>query len=530
MPSATRAHAWYVLIVVALLLLLFFARWIPHGSLPALVGDSSIFLYIGQQFNHGLKPYVDVWDLKPPMIYWLDAFSLWFTPCSPRGAVCLGCVSVIAFFIVAWATLQRRAGASATAFALLLGVNCLPDITLNPNITEVFALPFQALSFFLLCRQSEDGPRPYDPVLQGLIASVLLQLRPNNTVVIGLYLLAGGYEHIRGRSIGRLIGNATAFLAAFAAGNLAILWPLIARGTLSEYWDAVFGFGRHYSTVRPGILHLYAAAVGLLKMSRFGAAVVTGAAVSAIIAAKPSWKNPQDRFALLALALLGMEVAGSAVSGRAFEHYFLMTLLPIILLAGVFVKRCGAAISLRPFAAASFWGACAILVAGSAIDSAREIGETVMKFHDRQVNVVRYVRGRTAPSDRVLVWNGFADLLVRLDRPPATRFFHSAAMQDVQTYRDQAAEALRDAVRVPPKFILEYDSEPGSIPAIFAASPCASLPASRSPEHGGLMDTAIATTSHPWDSDELRRLKKELRERYELAYSDGSGVRVFARR
>jgi len=524
MTTSSRIGPWRILIVAALLLLLFFMRWAPHGSLSALAADSSINLYIGQQINNGLTPYADAWEDKPPLIFWLNAFALRFTPGSARGIVCLAYVFVLAFFIAAWAALRPRVGTYPTMFALLLVVNLLPEVMLGPNVTEVFSLPFQAISFLLLCREAEDGSQPYYPALQGLLAAALFQLRANNTAVIGLYIIVSLFEHIRHREIRRLVVSLAVFVAAFAVGNAAVLWTIIERGCFRQYWDAVFRFGGQYSTMRPAIMHVYAVSVGLLKLSRFGGSLIAGATVAAVVAARPSWTNVRDRFAMLALALFVLEVAGSAVSGRAFEHYFIMWLLPATMMAGLFTQKCSDAIGLRTFAVASFCGACAILLAGSVLDSGREIGEAVVKFNDRQANVVQYVRQRITPADRVFAWNGFGDLPFRLGTRPATRFFHAAAMLNVQAYRAQATEALRDVLRLRPKFILEYQSAPGSPPGIFAV-PDDSAP--KPWDFGGLRDPAILAASDPWDTAELKELKSRLREHYELAYSDGSGVRVF---
>jgi hypothetical protein len=522
-----RPRLGLVVLIMPLLLGLFFGRWVPHASLSAMTADSSIFLYIGQQVNNGLTPYADVWDHKPPLIFWLNAFALRFTPGSARGIVCLAYVFVLAFLFAAWAALRPRVGTFPTIFALLLVVNLLPEVMVGPNVTEVFSLPLQAISFLLLCRQAEHGSRPYYPILQGLLAAALFQLRPNNAAVIGLYIFLTLFEHIRRREVRRLAVSLAVFFAAFGIGNVAVLWTIIDRGCFRQYWDAAFRFGSKYLTMRPAIMHVYAVSVGLLKISRFGGSVVAGATAAAVVAAQPSWTNVRDRFAMLAVTLFAMEVAGSAVSGRAYEHYFMMWLLPVTLLAGLFIKMCSDAISLRPFAVALFCGACAILLVGSVLDSSREIGETVVKFHDRQANVVQYVRERTTPADRVFVWNGFSDLLFRLGRRPATRFFHFAAMLDVRSYRAQATEALRDVERLSPKFILEYQPTPESLPGIFAATE-ESVP--QPGDSGELRDAAIPTGPDSWDSSELRELKSRLRERYELAYSNGSGVRVFERK
>jgi hypothetical protein len=164
-----------------------------------------------------------------------------------------------------------------------------------------------------------------------------------------------------------------------------------------------------------------------------------------------------------------------------------------------------------------------MLVGGSALESARATGETLAKFHDARGRVVEYVRERTTSADRVFAWNGFGDLLFRVGRRPASRFFHAAAMLDERSYRAQAAEALSDIERVGPKFILECRHEPGSIPAIFAAD-------SGAPEglnSGNQRGVALSGTTDSWDTASLREIKSRLRTRYHLAYSDGSGVAVY---
>src|SRR5215212_5827918 len=42
--------------------------------------DSGVFLYLGLRFLNGDIPYRDVWDHKPPLIYFVDALGLIITP------------------------------------------------------------------------------------------------------------------------------------------------------------------------------------------------------------------------------------------------------------------------------------------------------------------------------------------------------------------------------------------------------------------------------------------------------------------
>ena len=162
-----------------------------------------------------------------------------------------------------------------------------------------------------------------------------------------------------------------AFIAAFATGNLRrVLWTARAARLLS--YSA--GMRRSSSVcnillIPSAIRHFYAIASSFLKLARLGGIVIVGTAAAVVVAARPSWRNVGDRFAILALTLFLMEVAGSGVSGRAFEHYFIMWLLPATLLAGLLAQRCGDAIGDRRFAVAAFCGCCAMLVGGSNNDS-----------------------------------------------------------------------------------------------------------------------------------------------------------------
>src|ERR1043165_359368 len=47
--------------------------------------DSGVFLYVGWRFLSGDIPYRDVWDHKPPLVYFVDALGLTLTPPSLWG-------------------------------------------------------------------------------------------------------------------------------------------------------------------------------------------------------------------------------------------------------------------------------------------------------------------------------------------------------------------------------------------------------------------------------------------------------------
>src|SRR6187399_2457518 len=64
-----------LLIAIAFLTLAVLAQANPGTELPT--RDYGIFVYIGEQITHGKLPYRDMWDNKPPGIFYLNAVALW---------------------------------------------------------------------------------------------------------------------------------------------------------------------------------------------------------------------------------------------------------------------------------------------------------------------------------------------------------------------------------------------------------------------------------------------------------------------
>src|SRR5258707_10382419 len=77
-PSLVRVavrQRWFIAISSAFVLLR-----IPSFVEPTWYSDAGTYADIGWALNHGARLYVDVWDNKPPGIYWLSAFLVGHLP------------------------------------------------------------------------------------------------------------------------------------------------------------------------------------------------------------------------------------------------------------------------------------------------------------------------------------------------------------------------------------------------------------------------------------------------------------------
>lgn len=400
-------------ICLALLLVLLFARWLPHNSLSVTQMDSGIFLYIGQQINRGATPYVDVWDNKPPLIFYIDALGLRLTRGSPLGVVLLAYLSVLAYLVVLYRLSTREFGLRSGALASLISINLLPVLMLNPNSTELFSLPLQALGFTILTLEFEERGRFLYPLLQGSIAAMLFQLRPNNAAVSVLYVLVGCFGCLFRKELTRFASRLSLFCAGGAATTFLVLWPFVSRHCLREYFECAIVYNSRYSATSL-FRHVYAVGAGLLNVSRFGAPLAAACGVALLLAERGHRKSPGARRAVCAALLMFLEICFAAVSGRAFEHYYLMWVLPLAILSAFFFRQMELGLdelALKwqggvSLTRAAFQGAAALLLVSSLFESAQAIGYAKVRFEDKRAGVVEFIRQRTSRDEKVFVWGG----------------------------------------------------------------------------------------------------------------------------
>ncbi len=195
--------------------------------------DAYIYITLGRGLLNGLRPYVDLFESKPPGIFLLAAASLWMT----GGTFLLRLVETLSllFLPLSFTLLARRPGpwnirptlrqaatmATAFAFGTLMALRTL-EVTGGLQ-TEIFGLPFAILYVFLLLRKT-FGWREI------LLAALCLLLSLGMKEPFLLSILAAALLCLRTPSEfwKRLL---LPLLIAFGAG-LAFLW---ATGWLMPY-------------------------------------------------------------------------------------------------------------------------------------------------------------------------------------------------------------------------------------------------------------------------------------------------------
>jgi hypothetical protein len=442
-------------------------------SLQFFVGrDSSVFLYVARQVQDGGVPYRDVWDHKPPLIYYLDVIGL---ALADRGVPGVAVVEFAALFAAAtigfWA-LYRTLGLLPALFGTIAWTTALPLILDGGNLPEEYALPLQFSAIALYLSERRAGPSRWRWVAIGVTAGFALLLKPT---VLGVWVaiyLADVARAWRSRSLRPLAWP----VLLGAVGALAVTVPVgiyfVARGAGDDLVDQVIRYNIEYS--RATLAERVDALAEGVKLASFSglfpialAGWVT-ALVQLLRGFAPAHARPLFVIAVLAFPI---DYALASATGRPYRQYFLACLPALGILAAVaagsarpVLERVAARFALPPRAVVVSSFAIGAVLFASAIPSLagyRREGGPNDQQRTRPL-ATTYVVDHTTASEHVLFWGGEAGLNYTTGRRSPTRYAYQYAlyMRDYQRPA-QVDELLSDLERDPPALII--DASPATI-------------------------------------------------------------------
>jgi hypothetical protein len=376
--------------------------------------------------------------------------------------------------LLAYVLLSEAFGPTAGLLSSFAWLVSLPALLEGGNLTEEFSLPVQFLSLLLVSRYSKGGRPPYVlPVIGACLASCFM-LRPNNIgVQIGIvaYLLlsdaVGGHwrRGVRAASVILLSAGVVLGLICF------YLW---VNSALGQFLDAVFRFNSAYSnaSLETRFLSLWRGFRALLPS---GIPLLSTAGWVLALVSLLSHREADRSKPLLVVALLvfPIELALSSLSGRAYDHYFILWLPVCAVLTGYLLRR-GLDFALPQRLAGprgQMWsvaiGLAFVLMAGALPvkrtlpDVRRVLGGGLRPMPP----LVDYIQTHTRPDDYVLIWGAEAAYNFLSDRASPTRFvyqyplyscdYRTTAMveelqRDVMSRRPLLVDTSPTNLRVPP--------------------------------------------------------------------------------
>jgi len=424
--------------------------------------NSGIYLYAGWRILQGDLPYLQLWDHKPPLVFYINALGAALSPGSHWGIWALECAALVLAAYLGYKLMKAHFGSLAAALGTLLWLFALFFIFLGGNQTTDWTLPLQfgALLLFTRAENHEKPERSYFLIgLLGGLAFLIKQTAVGIWLALGVLLLA--------QLIRRKPGALKKF-GLMSAGVGAVLLVVGAyfysQGALAQLWDAAFAYNFQFSAsaaqstadrLRNALDLSYIARLPIFPIAMLG--VLAGAFF-------PRKKQEPLKRILFTLMLLdgALELVLILMTGDVSKYYF-ETILP----------------ALAVFSAASFsvldqwlaasggkkisrWAVGAVAVALLALGFGLETADRAEGYQQslpaRQA-AIRYVRENTSPEDTVLVWrdtrvNYFAQ------RESPTRYLVMRPLMDADpTGQARALEFLDELLAAKPMLMIDTKME-----------------------------------------------------------------------
>ena len=209
------------------------------------VADSHLFAFYGWSLLHGATPYRDVWDNKPPLIWWANAAGYALTQDHAVVDRLVGGGALLATLLAFAHAGGALFGPSMRWVAAAVGAVLLTQIGFEAgaNRTESLTIALQTLACALLLRARGGGLS----FLAGIAAGAAPWAKQNG----GAFLLASGVA-LAVRAATREPSSGPRpwhFLAGVGLAQAGFAIALAATGSLADAWFAIVTFNRtHLST------------------------------------------------------------------------------------------------------------------------------------------------------------------------------------------------------------------------------------------------------------------------------------------
>ncbi|RME57918.1 hypothetical protein D6779_07615 [Candidatus Parcubacteria bacterium] len=303
--------------------------------------DSGVFLYMGWRILQGEIPYRDVWDHKPPVVFYLNAIGLKLGQGSWQGVWLLEVVWLtLTLWLLFW-ILHRMTSRFATIMGLGLLISSLVCTIHAGNLTTEYALLFQAATLGAIV-YGELNPRWYlgSLFVAGFLGGIAFFTKQT---VIGIWLAVGMYltiMHISRRQFALWLRDLGVFIAGVGVLTVGLLLFFWLHGALGPLWKSAFVYNFVYvGQSRGWVDQIKAIVFGVALLSCDGLFPLASMGLFNHFFGKGRREQKQAWLhkTLLVLAALALpfDLLLAGLSGRTYTHYY-TSLLPSLAVLAAF--------------------------------------------------------------------------------------------------------------------------------------------------------------------------------------------------
>lgn len=200
-------------------------------------GDSGIFQEMGVCLLQGGTPYVDLFDHKGPILWFVQALGLWISP--HWGLLMLQSLSLFCTLIIWYKTARMVVDKTGVSIVIALsGLLFLLAFYQRGNLCEEWCLPFISLPIYLYfrgCKKQQPCTQKNSFVI-GLCVGVIAMIRLNNTAPIIGFVLWDYIVCVKHKEYKRLWTN----IAAICGGVLVVFFGCVLFYLIKASWNGVY--------------------------------------------------------------------------------------------------------------------------------------------------------------------------------------------------------------------------------------------------------------------------------------------------
>jgi hypothetical protein len=425
--------------------------------------DQSIYALVGDGILNGKAPYLDLWDFKPPGVFFVYAAaqSLFGRNMQAiRILEALGLIAMVLGLVILSKRLQGSTLAGWMAGAIAVYAHVMLDFW-HTGQPESFGGVLTVLALCAVTTSANKTTRPWAAFVAGILLGLTSMMKPTlggALIVVSAYLFRQHPEPSRvwRRSL-PLVALASGTALVFCAVGFYFVrlnaWPAL-RWTLHDFTPGYTALGWHPDSSPLGMLH-YALIESLTKFSVF----IPIGLVAALVLPSAHSREHEGLYLICGIAIF--QIIGIALQAKFFEYHYGATIPLLSFLAGLGWAKLWWSVQARGAVAALAFALALLLAAliapavqdlpGTAWQrtlqrlrflrhmrepSAREqLDDNIAKAASFDLSadreVAQWMKGQTGPNDSVLVWGFEPAIYWFAERRPATRFIYNVAQRSL---------------------------------------------------------------------------------------------------
>ena len=216
--------------------------------------DSAIFQIIGKYWADGVLPYRDLWDLKGPFIFLVDAIGYSLSG-SYIGIYMIQVVNLWLTLLLTFFTYQLYFEKKHSLLLTLLSLAALSYTYQCGNLCEEFLLPFLSFSFYLFVKylkkvdqQGDYHHPPYAAVIYGIVLGLSIMSRLTNALSVSGAVAVVAITLLIHKSYGNLLNNIVTFFIGFTISSVPFMVYFYLHGALEALFNGILFYPLQYAS------------------------------------------------------------------------------------------------------------------------------------------------------------------------------------------------------------------------------------------------------------------------------------------